>query len=112
MFLFYFVSENFSRYNPNVFLNFKYTSDNYYKILINDSLIIDSEGIKLLKFSNEHYETKTLYLELPKGNYSVKIKDEGDGILSQANFKVDYERQKYIYLGKEIIITDKPFILI
>ena len=44
--LFYFVQRNYSRSNPNVFLEFQYISSSYYKILINDSLIIDSEAIK------------------------------------------------------------------
>jgi len=110
--LFYFVQRNYSRSNPNVFLEFQYISSSYYKILINDSLIIDSEAIKNLDYSNEHYKTKSLNLELLKGNYFIQIKDSKERVLSKSLLEIDGIKPKYVYLRKKIIIRDKPFILI
>lgn len=112
IFIFYFVFKNPPENSPNVYLEFQYTSDNYYKILINDSLIIDSERIKKLKYGNEHYKTKRLNLKLGKGNYSIQIKDSKEKVISESILKVDNQKPKYIYFRKEIVIRDKPFVLL
>lgn len=98
--------------DPNVFLQFQYNSNNYYKIIINDSLIIDSEGIKRLKYKNEYYKTKELELKLDKGNHIIQIKDSTNRILSESKLMIDNLKPKYIYLRKEIVIRDKPYKLI
>ncbi len=95
-----------------MFLEFQYTSKDYYKILINDSLIIDSQAIINLKYKNEHYKTKSLGLKLDKGDYIVQIKDSVGKVLSESKLKIDNSEPKYIYFRKEIIIKDKPYILI
>lgn len=98
--------------NPNVFLTFQYSSKKYYKIVINHTVIIDSEGIKRLKYENVHYKIKGLNLKLDKGNYIIQIKDSNNIIKSESNFIIDNQKLKYIYLRKEITIRDKPFVLI
>ena len=111
--LFYFVFNSFHRKSEsNVFLNFQFTSKEYYKVVINDSLIIDSNQIENLDYKNEHYETKGIDFALKKGNYKIQIKDSFEKILSETLFKIENSKPKYIYLRKEIVITDKPFILI
>lgn len=111
--LFYFVSNSFTKKNEsNVFLNFQFTSNEYYEVVINDSLIINSIQIKNLDYKNEHYKTKRIDFTLKKGNYKIQIKDSFKTVLSEALFKIENSKPKYIYLRKKIVITAEPFILI
>jgi hypothetical protein len=82
--LFYFMYGTLHNIDPNVVLNFQHTSDDYYKIVINDAIIIDSEQIKNLKYSNEHDKTKTLNLKLDTGDYKIQIKDSIERVISES----------------------------
>jgi hypothetical protein len=112
IFLFYTFSNSLSKNKPNVFLNFQYTSKHYYKIMINDSLIIDSKGIRNLKYNNKHYKIRRINLDLKKGCYKIQIKEANDRILDEAVLIINTLKPKYIYFRKKIIIRDTPFILI
>lgn len=110
---FYVVNTFFVRTEqPNVFLNFQFTSHAYYKIMIDDSLVIDSNQIQTLAYSSAHYKTKGIDLVLKKGIYKFEIRDASERIISDTLLKIDDAQPKYLYFRKRIHVQDYPNILI